>query len=263
MNRRGLFWGVVLVVIGLLALLDNLGLLAGVNVWGLIFPIGLILLGIWVLWGNFLRSSMEVEQLSLPLEGASEANIRLQHGAGRLAVSGGTSPNFLIEGDFGGGADITKNQHGDLLEIRLNTKLQFVPFVWWRGSGLDWDIRLSQGIPISLELETGASEARLDLGDLQVKRLNLKCGASSVKLYLPKDAGQTAAKVEAGAASIEVQIPLGVATRIRSRGGLSRLSLDEKRFPRFGDIYQSIDYDSAENKIDLDIQMGVGSVSIW
>lgn len=263
MSRRGLFWGVVLVVIGLLALLDNLGLLAGINVWGLLFPIGLILLGIWVLWGNFFRSSTEVEQLSLPLGGASQANIRLQHGAGRLFISGGAPPGILIEGDFGGGADITKNQRGDLLDIRLNTKLQFVPFVWWRGSSLDWDIRLNQEIPVSLELETGASEARLDLGELQVDRLSLKCGASSVKLYLPKNAGQTSATVEAGAASIDVQIPVGVAARIRSRGGLSRLSLDEKRFPRFGDIYQSADHDSAANKIDLDIQMGVGSVSIW
>lgn len=262
MSRRGLFWGGVLVVVGLLALLDNLGLLAGINVWGLLFPIGLILLGIWVLWGNFFQSSTEVARLSLPLDGATQANVRLQHGAGRLFVAGGTSPDVLIEGDFGGGADIIKNQQGDQVNIRLNPKFQFVPFVWSRGSSLDWDVRLNQDISISLDLETGASEARLDLSELRARTINLKCGASSVKLFLPKNAGQISATVEAGAASVDVQIPSGVAARIRSRGGLSRISLDGQRFPRVGEVYQSVDYDSAENKIELDIQMGVGSVSV-
>lgn len=262
MSRRSLFWGGVLVVVGLLILLDNLGVFVGINVWGLLFPIALIILGIWVIWGNFF-SSKETEQISVPLNGATQSNIRLQHGAGRLYLSSGAPVSTLMEGDFAGGAYVSKNLQGDRLDIRVTTRMQFIPFIWTRGSSLDWDVRLNDAIPISLDLETGASEARLDLSELKVNKINLKCGASSTKLNLPANAGQTLVSIEAGAASVEIQIPTNVAARIHSRGGLSQLSLDKQRFPRSGDVYQSLDYDTAENKADIDVQMGVGSVAIY
>jgi hypothetical protein len=111
-------------------------------------------------------------------------------------------------------------------------------------------------------LETGASETRLDLDDLQISELRLKTGASSTNVNLPAQAGFTRVMVESGAASVDIRIPQGVAARIRSRGGLSSLSLDRSRFPRTGDTYQSADYDTALNKVDIDVQMGVGSVTI-
>jgi hypothetical protein len=68
--------------------------------------------------------------------------------------------------------------------------------------------------------------------------------------------------VSSGAASVNIRIPQGVAARIRWRGGLSSINVDPSRFPRFGDTYQSPDYDSAANKVDLDVEMGVGSVTV-
>ena len=38
--------------------------------------------------------------------------------------------------------------------------------------------------------------------------------------------------------------------------------IDETRFPRVGDMYQSADYDSATNRVDLDVQGGVGSLRV-
>jgi hypothetical protein len=81
-------------------------------------------------------------------------------------------------------------------------------------------------------------------------------------LTLPENAGSTRVKIESGAASLEIQVPSGVAARIRSSGGLSSFSVDKDRFPRVGDIYQSPDFDVAQNKVELNVQMGVGSVSI-
>jgi hypothetical protein len=44
--------------------------------------------------------------------------------------------------------------------------------------------------------------------------------------------------------------------------GLGSIQVDESRFPRMGDGYQSTDYATAENRVDLDIQGGVGSVHV-
>ena len=69
-------------------------------------------------------------------------------------------------------------------------------------------------------------------------------------------------RAEAGAASLTFLVPTGVAARIGTKMGLGSIQVDESRFPRMGDGYQSTDYATAENRVDLDIQGGVGSVRI-
>lgn len=261
MVRGRIFWGLVVLLVGILLLLDNLGYLPGINIWGLIWPLFLIALGGWILWNYYSRGSRQVEHIAIPVEGAQQARIRFQHGAGRIDICAGTSQEALIEGDFGGGVDINNNQTGDELEIRLKMPGSIFPFDWSPGQTLDWSVRLNREIQLVLSLETGASESHLDLSDLRVTELNLKSGASSTSVTLPSNAGLTKVDISSGAASLKVIVPQGVAARIRSSGGLSNVSVSD-RFPKTGSLYQSPDYESATNKADMDIELGVGSVSI-
>jgi hypothetical protein len=261
MIRGRIFWGLIVLLVGVLLLLENLGYLPGINIWGLIWPLFLIALGGWILWNYFTRGSRRAEQMSIPIEGAVRARLRFQHGAGRIDISAGGSQENLLEGDFGGGLDITKEQRGDELDIVLKIPISIFPFDWSPGQSLDWSVRLNREIPLSISLETGASESRLDLSDLRLSELILKSGASSTAVTLPSNAGFTRVDIDAGAASLKVMVPQGVAVRIRSSGGLSNVSVSD-RFPKSGGMYQSPDYDSAANKVDIDIEMGVGSVSI-
>jgi hypothetical protein len=57
-------------------------------------------------------------------------------------------------------------------------------------------------------------------------------------------------------------VPAGVAARIRAEAGLSDMKVDRSRFPRQGVYYQSPDYETAANKADVTVQMGVGSVEV-
>ena len=263
MRRGTMFWGFFLVIIGLILLLDNLGLFRGINVWSLIWPIVLILFGIRVLFGTLYRRAPTTEHASIPLEGAQRASLRMQHGAGRIRVQAGTAPGILAEGDFTGGVDIQSQREGDRQSVKLRVSEHFFPFDWTPGNAFDWSINLSQEIPLELEFETGAGEARLDLTELRVSDLWLKSGASSTSINLPANAGHTRVKIEAGAASVDLNVPQGVAARIRSQGGLSSIKVDPNRFPSSGtNLYQSEDYDTAANKIEMDIQMGVGSVNV-
>jgi hypothetical protein len=69
-------------------------------------------------------------------------------------------------------------------------------------------------------------------------------------------------KAEAGAASLTFIVPNGVAARIHGTVALGSMRVDEDRFPRFGNDYQSTDYGSAINRVDLDVNGGVGSVRV-
>lgn len=262
MKPNTLFWGIVLILLGGLLLLGNLGILS-VDVWSVLWPALVILLGVWMLLGVFLRRSPTTEHASVPLEGARRARLRLNHGAGRLQVQAGAGPGSLAEGDFGGGLELRKRLDGDTLEATLGLPPQvWSPFGWGPGSSLDWSVRLGRDLPMRLELDTGANEASVDLSELLVEELRLNSGASSTTLTLPASAGQTRAKISVGAASVRINIPQGVAARIHTTSGVASISVDRERFPRSAGVYQSPDYDAAANKVDLDIEAGVGSIDV-
>lgn len=262
MRRGTIFWGGILVLLGLVFLLDNLGFFGNINIWGIIWPLFLIALGAWIIWGHFFRSSAESEHASIPLEGAAQARIRINHGAGRVNISAHDEPGILVDGDFGGGLDIQTRRDGERLDVKMSVRTQILPFSWYPGYSLDWNFTLNQGIPLAIELNTGASDNRIDLSELKVSEVKLSSGASATHLTLPANAGFTRLDVESGAASVDISVPSGVAARIRSRSGLSSLNLDNARFPRLGDAYQSTDYENATNKVDVYLQMGAGSVTV-
>jgi hypothetical protein len=265
MTRGNLFWGFILVLVGLLFLFSTTGLLKGINPWDLIWPTFLIGLGVWILFGNLLgrRSASETRQVAIPLEGATSARLKISHGAGRLVLDSHAAPGELLSGSFTGGVQYKLDRSGGEVKVKLRVPDNAFPFLNWGWShSLDWSIGLSREIPIALEVGSGANESVLDLTNLRVTELQVHTGASATKVSLPISAGYTRVSCEAGMAGLEIQVPSSVAARIHYRGGLSSITVNTSRFPRSGDVYQSADYDMAANKVDIDVQMGVGSVDI-
>lgn len=263
MRRSTMFWGTILIILGVLLLLDNLGLLGGINLWSLLWPGFLILLGIWVLAGTVFKPARTTEHAVVALDGATSGQIQFKHGAGRLSIHKGTGGSQeLLSGDFAGGVDINTRRDGSGLKTTLAVPDQLFPFNWLPGDSLDWDVFLNQEVPISLEIGTGASESNVDLTGLKIGQLKLETGASNTQILLPEAAGETRVSVNAGAASVRIQVPAGVAARIQVSGGAMDASVDTQRFPRSGGAYQSADYDTAIHRADIKIDMGAGSVHV-
>ncbi len=261
MRRSTTFWGLVLIFVGLIFLLDTLGVFGNFQIWNLIGPLFLVFLGLWILLGMVFHPKYEVVNEAIPLEGAASARVRLNHGAGGLNVASGAAGVNLLEGEFGGGLEKNVRLEADQLKVSLSMPPQFFPGDWG-AHRLDWKVRLNPAIKQELEVNSGASSMNLNLEDLLVSHLLLKTGASSTDLVLPKNAGFTSVRIEAGAASVSLRVPEGVAARIRARGGIASVSVDRTRFPRQGSDYCSADYDTAPNKVDISIDTGVGSVDV-
>ncbi|HZW04129.1 MAG TPA: hypothetical protein VFF68_09395 [Anaerolineaceae bacterium] len=261
MRTGRLFWGIVILIIGVVLLLVNLGLLV-VDIWSVIFPLFLVLLGVWFLLGPALRrGERAAKEVALDLEGATEADVEINHGAGQLQVHASTDVNRLMVGSFAGGVDTQLRREGGRALLKMS-----VPGDAWMSfpftDGFRWDVGFNAQTPLRLRFHTGAGETQLDLRDLQVKDLVLETGASSTRLTFPAQAGFTRAKIETGAASLEMRIPEGVAARIEVESGMSSINIDTLRFPQRGKIYESADYETAANKIEIDIETGVGSVTV-
>ncbi len=260
--RSRLVWPVLLIGFGLLLLLDNFDLLPG-SAWGYVWPAILIVLGLNLLLSRGARS--EPVEDSTTLEGSRSGQVNFKHGAGELIVHGGAPADLLYSGLFAGGVD----KHLDRQHDRLIVTLEGRTPEWfkWPGpmfgsQGMHWDVRLNESVSLVLNVESGASASRLDLTDLRVTDLTIKTGASSTNLTLPARAGRTLARISSGAASVDVVVPQGVAARIRGMVGVGSLDVDQRRFPRTGGAYQSPDFETAENRVELQIEGGVGSVTV-
>jgi hypothetical protein len=97
-QRHNIFWGSVLVLLGVLFLLSSLGLIT-TSVWAVFWPLLLILLGVWFLAGNLGAARSAAESLVVPLKGVEQAHIKVEYGAGELDIRGGAAPDELLSGD--------------------------------------------------------------------------------------------------------------------------------------------------------------------
>jgi hypothetical protein len=265
MRKSGLLWGVLVLLAGVLFLMDNLGFLQ-ISAWSLIFPGALILIGLWFLLAPLVfRQVIETRNLDIPLEGMTEAKLKIRHGAGELRITSGSESLNLLEGTFIGGVEERVNRTGSLAEV----KLRMPEMEWWGfptsfpHDGLRWDIALNRGIAYSLDLKTGASKSYLDLHDMILTDIHLETGASNTEVFMPEQAGYTKAEFHFGSATLDLHVPQNVAAKIKIKGALmSTEGIDKNRFPVSGEEYCSSDYASAANKIDISIEAGVGKVVI-
>lgn len=265
MRYGSLFWGSLVLLVGTVLLLENTGVFArfGISIWLIFWPLVIILAGLWFLFrAAFGKEEAERESLSIPLDDAAQAHLTLKHGAGRLALRGADLPGLLLEGDFVGGVDHRRGGTGANVDLVLEVPSRNFPWAIGVHRGFEWDIRLASGLPYALKVRTGANETILDLTDLVVTELDLETGASSTDVRLPANAGYTRVKAESGAASLNFVVPTGVAARIRTSAGLASVDIDENRFPRRGNYYESPDYDQALNRVEMELEAGVASVTV-
>jgi hypothetical protein len=258
------FWALVLIGVGVLFLLSNLGLIPG-NAWNYVFPILLVLVGGAMLlnWRTNARE-LEIVSASAPLEKATRAAITLKHGAGRLSVNAGSDPALLFAGTFGGGVDkkLFQNDSAAFLELKTPSDV-WTSMAFPHTRGLEWNLALNPTVPLTLKYEGGAAETKMDLSGIKLMDLAINTGASSTDILLPPPIGTERVVVHAGAASVKIRLPQNAPAAIRGTMGLGALDVDKSRFPERGlGHYESDDYAAATDRIELVIEGGVGSVEI-
>jgi hypothetical protein len=276
MRRGSLFWGILLVLIGAILLSQTMGLIPpGVNIWSIFWALVLVGLGVWILFPAVRGGSrLHEEPYRLPLDDARSATLRIRHGAGELRIDAHAAPGDLLSGTFVGGVQPTVNHSADGVTVELRSPVENYRFMTGfegRSGALNWTIGLDQNTPFVLDLEVGACRNLINLRDLQVKELRLQTGASASEIDFPTRAGETRAWLKSGMASVVARVPEGVSARIRVRGGLSSVTVDTARFPlvsggsagiAVSGEYCSPDYAVAANRLDLDIESGVGSTQV-
>lgn len=224
--RRGVFWPLVLIGIGVVALLANYGLLPAFSVTALLglWPLLLILLGIdiafgrrWPLWTLavdvvVISLALGIASLqpvlvspnlglsfaadcdrsggqpavSLPRGTATSLRLRFDGGAGRFHVGGGATGLVDATSTASGLRLRTSGGSSDRTDVRLD---DCVAGAAGRG-GEEVGVRIASDVRSSVTLNVGAGDLTMDLRDVKVSDATLNAGASSVVLVLPRPRGR-------------------------------------------------------------------------
>jgi hypothetical protein len=258
MYRGPILFPLVLIALGFLLLFSNLGYIQ-FDFWQFVttwWPLLLIVFGLDILIGSLRSRNVKARTVALDLGTASQGDIAINFGAGDLTV-GKAASGKIVDGTFEGEVRYEAKPDG-----RVWLKLEPLNWWGWNPRGYRWNVGLTDAVPLKLTLDGGAANANLDLTELKVTDLQIKTGASSTVVRLPSAAGLTVVRVNAGAASVKLIVPTGVAARVHSTMAIGSNDINQQRFPRTGSDYVSPDYATAANKVDIQFEGGVGSLAV-
>ena len=280
-------WGVFLLFLGIVFLLQTIGVLPW-GLWGTLWrfwPVLIIIIGVGILlrrYNVWLVSLLILAMLgaclgiaawqyeappptgattrsySEPLGDIERGQIEVDFNAGSISISSlpPGSPDFVqatSEGRNGEGSiNVDFQRHDGEGRLYLSTEQD----------GVRWEVRLATITLLAINIKSAASNAEIDLSQLKVTELQLDIDASNCKLTLPSSAGTTGVDIKADVSNVEVTIPAGVAARVEVDTDLSAQDVDESRFPKQGDYYISGNFDTAQNRVYLKIDCDVGRVEV-
>ena len=258
MRRDNIFWGAALVLLGGLFLLQQMGFVT--NVFSFFWPLILILVGGWMILSVYWRPTGSDETFDVALGEAKSIRYKFSHGAGQFEIKGGAPMGKALIGSSAAGMSERTHLDGDRLEVRIEAGASFIPFVG-PANGV-WNFQLSHEVPCTINVETGASQLDMDLTDVLASQIRLQTGASSSNVTLPAR-GASILDLEAGAASIDIRVPDGVSARVRIKEGLTSMNVNTGRFPQLDSrMYQSSDFDTNPNRAEINVEAGLGSITI-
>lgn len=236
--------GAVLIVLGGAFFLRNAGLV-DLDSRALV-PILLVVVGLLVILGSVGGRGAGSAATRVP-RGASELELDVTAGAGRLALSGGAA-ELLEATSTREDIALSSDRNGSRARVRLRRDGPWAP---WGGRS-DWHIRLASDVPAALDLRIGAGDLDLDLLDIRLVGARVSLGAASASLRLPRPTGDVRLDVTLGAASLRVGVPAGVEARVTTSGGAMSVSGER----------ETAGWAAAEDRVSLNVSGGASSVRI-
>jgi hypothetical protein len=123
----------------------------------------------------------------------------------------------------------------------------------------NFNIGIDKNTPLDFILNSGGTGNKIDLSEVMAENIEVSTGASSLSLKLG-DSIDSKVIIEAGASSINLNLPETAGVRIKIESGFSSQELSG--FSLIDDVYQSLNYDSKDKKIDIEITMGMANLKV-
>jgi hypothetical protein len=147
----------------------------------------------------------------------------------------------------------------------------------------EWDLQLSDDVPLDMRIECGAGESDLDLGSLDVTDLDIKQGAGDVNLDLSGNtrlqrlefdigagdadlnlAGEwdhdVDVDIQGGLGALHLRLPEDIGVRVNVTKGLG--DIDVSGLYDRDTYYANEAYDTADVTLEISLQTGIGRITL-
>ena len=186
-----------------------------------------------------------------------------QHaGAGDLQLSGGAEK--LLEAEFNYNVEALKPE----LKYSNGTLVLQQPDV----NGLpglkdltdfrnEWKLRLNKDVPMELSVDVGGGTSTLQLAGLSLTKLDISLGAGLYTVDLTGDWPKNLdVSIDAGAAAVTVRLPSGVGAQVKVGSGPH--TIEAYGLNKAGDVYTNAAYGVSAVTMQVDLQVGIGTISL-
>jgi hypothetical protein len=297
-RNRGFLFPLVLIAIGIIVLLANVGVLSPQTLerLGDLWPLLLVILGLRLI----LNHTVPRQQANLvglgatavivaaavayaalapaasfgtqrfdsteSLGGLSAASLQVNYGAATIEVQAGSLTGSLYQAhvDYPSGENPpTISLDRETGSLQINESSTFSPFHFFGGSRRHVRITLSDQIPWSVQIGGGAANLVLDLSHGQLSKLEISGGANRLDAHLPNPKGTVVIRVSGGANNVTMVAPAQSAWRMAVSGGVSAVTVNGASSGNLGGDFQqqSPEYNSATDRFDIEISGGASHVT--
>ena len=294
-RRGGIVGPIILIALGAVLLLNNLGLLEW-SVWEVLlrlWPLILIatgldlILGRRSLWGSLLAVLLTVailalalwlsqsgmtggraartEEIAQPLDDLERAELIIDPGVGSLELGALVDSSSLVEGTLALGRgetlDRTYSSQEDEATLTLRTEAtSFGPFTAGWASQRRWNLDLSPRVTLDLDVNVGLGTTDLDLGGLSVDSLAVEHGLGQVLVTVPQEGG-VEGSIQGAIGQTVLVIPEDVEARLVLDTGLAARQIPEG-YVCEEDICTSPGYEGAAQPVELEVGQAIGNLVI-
>ncbi len=195
-------------------------------------------------------------------EGVERLRVELRMGSGELKVRGGAAK--LAHADFTYNVDAWKPEvryhgtagSGDLTIEQPGGNHSSIGDTTYR-----WDLQLANDVPVELIANLGAGESQMDLGSLDLRRVEVLMGVGELHMDLRgKPKQDYDVRIRGGVGEATIYLARDVGVYASGRGGIGEIHTEGLR--RQGDHWVNDAYDNAKVRIHVDVEGGIGEIRL-
>ena len=210
--------------------------------------------------GETIRESRSVDLSKA--QGSERVRVELELNAGELRVEGGAKE--LMEADFiynvaSWKPEIQFDKSGFRSTLRVHQGGHTASIGKTQN---EWRLKLNDTIPMDFSLHCGAGENRLNLGQLDLRGVEVHIGAGRVELDLRGKLPQHdySVEVHGGVGEAVLRLPPDAGIEARASGGIGEI--DVRGLEKHGDHWRNAAAGKGQATIRVEVHGGIGSISI-
>jgi hypothetical protein len=203
----------------------------------------------------------QYESRTVEAAGAESVHVSLRMGAGEMRVTDGAQQ--LARADFSYNVpawkpEVRYSKSGSSGTLTIEQPKGSTHF---GNTRYTWELQLSNKIPMDLEIHFGAGQAKLDVGSLDLRGVDIDMGVGEVELDLRGRLKHSYnVNIKGGVGQATVRVPSDAGVYAEAHGGIG--SINVRGLHKMGDHWESDSYTTAENKLRIEAHGGIGEIRI-